>query len=168
MRFSGDLFGLGKGAMIAPQVIVVQRFQPLADGNHTGAGSIERDGRNGAAFNASALEHIASSGGKRPHLVRMRLGSKVRIFAAAVERVRGRRGSNRSPLAIDQSNANAESAEINPGDDSHGWNTPVCVIEYANQTTTFRYFFVPGSIPLSLYIRPGLASELPAEGLAGA
>jgi len=60
-----------------------------------------RNGRDGAAINAGALERVAGSGGERRHLIRVGLGGKVRVLAVAVERVRGRRGSDGALLAVD-------------------------------------------------------------------
>ena len=120
MRFCGDLLGLRKGTMIAPEVILVQRFEALAHRNHAGAGGVERNGRDVAAADAGALEHIAGGGGQGRHLVGMGLGGKVRIFAAAMQRVRGRGGSDRAFFAVNKSDANAQCAEVNAGYDGHG------------------------------------------------
>jgi hypothetical protein len=43
VRLAGDLLGLGEGAMIAPQVVFVERGQALADGNDARARGVERD-----------------------------------------------------------------------------------------------------------------------------
>jgi hypothetical protein len=50
----------------------------------------------------------------------MGLGGKVWIFAAAMQRVRGRGGSNRAFFAVNESDANAQCAEVNAGYDGHG------------------------------------------------
>ena len=70
-------------------------------------------------LDAGGLERIAGCGGQRCHLVGMRLGGKVGVFAPAMQRIRGRCGSDRALFAIDKGDANAECAEVNPGHDSH-------------------------------------------------
>ena len=46
--------------------------------------------------------------------------AKFGIFAAAVQRIGGRGGADRALLAVDESDANAECAEVDSGDDGHG------------------------------------------------
>ena len=101
VRLLRNLLRLGKGAMVAPQVILVQRFQALAHRNHAGAGSVQRNGRNVIPINAGSLERIAGGAGERRHLVCVGLGGKVRVFATAVQRIGGRRSSDRALPAVD-------------------------------------------------------------------
>ena len=123
MRLLRNLFGLGKGAMIAPEVIIVQRFQALAHRNHARSGRVQRDCCNRVAIHAGALERISGRRRECCHLVLMRLGGKVRVLAPAVQRIGCRRRTDRSLLAVHKSYANAECAKVNPGDDRHG-NSP--------------------------------------------
>ena len=55
MRLGGDLFRFSKCAMIAPQVILVERLEVFTDGNHAGAGRIECDGLHAIAADACCL-----------------------------------------------------------------------------------------------------------------
>ena len=56
VRLARDLLGLGKGAMIAPEIVFVERFQAFAHGNHAGTGGIERNGRHLRAVDAGVLQ----------------------------------------------------------------------------------------------------------------
>ncbi len=107
--------------MIAPQVVLVQRLQPLAHGNHAGTGGVESNGRDGVSGSAGALQHLAGGCGQRVHLLEVRLGgqnSGLRGGGAAGKR-RMRCRWVPSLFAIHQGNANAEGAEVDAGDDSH-------------------------------------------------
>jgi hypothetical protein len=118
--FGGDLFGFGETAVIAPQIILIQRFKAFADRDDAGAGGIESDGGDGVAVDAGGAEGVACGGGEGGHLVGVGLGCVIGVFAAAMEGVRGRGGADGALDAVDEGNANAESAEVNAGDDGHG------------------------------------------------
>ena len=87
VRLAGNLLGLGKGAMIAPQVILVQRFQPLTDGNHARSSRIQCNGRNHASIHPGRAQSLARGRGQRCHLVGVRLRGIVWVFAPAVKRI---------------------------------------------------------------------------------
>ena len=120
MGFGGDLLGFSVGTVIAPEVVVVERDKALTDGNDAGAGGVEGDGGDGAAVDAGGSQRVAGCGGQGSHLVGVGLGGEIGIFAAAVQGIRGRGGADGAFLAVDQGNANTESAEVNAGDDGHG------------------------------------------------
>ncbi len=119
MSLAGDLFGFSEGAVVAPEVVVVERLKVLADGNDAGAGGVEGDGGNIGAVDAGGVENVARGGGEGGHLVGVRLGGVVGIFAAAMQRVGGRGGADGAFAAVNESDANAECAEIDAGNDSH-------------------------------------------------
>jgi len=134
---SGDELGFLVGAMVAPEVVVVEGFEVFADGNHAGAGGVEGHGCNGLAIDASGGEDVASSGGQGGHLVGVGLGGEVGIVAAAVERVRGSGGADGTARAVDKGDAHAESAEVNAGDDGHGTGPPRKRFLFALQSKSF-------------------------------
>src|SRR5580658_2198008 len=186
VRRRGNLLGFGRGAMVAPEVVLTEWFQSLANGNHAGAGGVERDGGHCIAVHAGRAQRVAGRGGESSHLVGMGLGSEIRVFAAAMKGIRGGCGADRSALAVDESNANAEGAEINAGDDGHGKrslgvnafsledkSTPCadfCALKFPGLTAPHRgrmtYFFPPGNMLFRRSIRPGFAAGVPAAGLA--
>ena len=64
-------------------------------------------------------------------------------IAAAMKRIRGRRGSDRALVAVDESNANAKCAEVNAGDDGHGKKAlRVNAFSCAHQSTPFQWSVV--------------------------
>ena len=120
VSLGGNLLGLGKGAMVAPQVILIQRLQPLAHRNHARAGRVERNGRNRAPIHPRSAQRVPRRGRQGCHLVGVGLCGKIRVFAAAVKGIRGRCGSDWAFQAVHKSDANAECAKINTGDNGHG------------------------------------------------
>jgi hypothetical protein len=138
VRLAGDLLGLGEGAMIAPQVVFVERGQALADGNDARARGVERDRGNLGGVHACGSERVPGGGGQSGHLVGVGLRGVVGIFAAAMQRVRGRSGPDGAFLAVNESDANTESAEIDAGDDGHERSPPENVSLSGNQSTPRR------------------------------
>ena len=110
--------------MVAPEIVVVERLKIFADGNDAGASCIESHGSDGLAVDAGCGEDFAGGAGERGHLGRMRLRREVGVVAAAMERVGCGGGADGTACAIDESDAHAEGAEINAGDDGHGTNPP--------------------------------------------
>ena len=91
----GDLGGFLLCAVIAPQVVVVERSHIRSDWNHAGARGVECDGLNLIAGNPGFLQCLAGGGGQRTHVIVVRLRGVVRIFALAMQRIFGDR-RNRS------------------------------------------------------------------------
>ena len=87
MGAGGDLLGLGFGAVIAPEIVLVERFKILADGDDAGAGCVKRNGGDAFAGYAGSFQHRAGGANQSPHLVVVGLGSEVWIFAPAMERI---------------------------------------------------------------------------------
>jgi hypothetical protein len=132
VSFAGDEFGFFVGAMVAPEVVVVEGLEIGADGDDAGASGVEGHGGDGLAVDAGGGEDVAGGAGECCHLVGMGLGGEVGVFAAAMERVGGGCGADGAARAIDKSDAHAESAEINAGDDGHGPQT-------SEKTLSFRH-----------------------------
>ncbi len=93
MSLRGDLLGLAMGAMIAPQVIVVQRLQRVVHHHHAGTGRIQRHRQHIFAPHARLLQHASRGLYQRVHLVGVRLGREVRIFPPPMKRILRNRGS---------------------------------------------------------------------------
>ena len=63
------------------------------DGDHAGAGGVERDGLDGAAVDAGVLDGAVRGGGQRAHVIGVALGGVVGIFLLAEQRVVGCSGA---------------------------------------------------------------------------
>ena len=120
MGAGSDLFGFGLGAMVAPEIVVVEGLEIFADGDDAGAGGVESDGSDAFAGDAGFLKDGAGGADKGLHLVVMRLGGEVGIFAAAVEWVLRGGGADGALLAVDEGYADTQGAEVYAGDDRHG------------------------------------------------
>ncbi len=125
MRELCDLLRFRFGAMVAPQVILVERPHARVDRNHAGAGRIERNGLNGCTRYTGCGNRLAARFYQRPHLVVMRLGCVVGIFAFAMQRVLGDRSRQPSSLAVDDRHTRAECAEVYSRNDCHVNPLPV-------------------------------------------
>ena len=119
-RGLGDFGGLGGGAVIAPEVVVVQRRHVGGDGNDAGAGGIEGDGFDLVAVNAGRLDGLARGGFEGQQVVGVGLRGELWVFALAVQRVLGEGGGDEAALAIDERDAHAQGAEIDSSDYCHG------------------------------------------------
>src|SRR5690348_2697757 len=95
VRLARNLLGLSKSAMVAPEVVLIQRLQPLAYRNHARTRRIKCDGGNGIALHPCILERLTGRSCKRGHLVCVRLRRVVRIFATPMQWVRSRSRSYR-------------------------------------------------------------------------
>ena len=96
-----DLLGLGKRAMIAPQVVFIERLEALTHGNYARSRRIERDRSHLRAIDARRLQRIFRRRGQRSHLVGVRLCRVIWVLSLAVQRIAGRRSPDRPFLAVD-------------------------------------------------------------------
>ena len=87
VRDRGDFRGFGFGAVIAPQIIVIERLEIFADGNDGGASGVQGEGENLIGGNPGFPDDLAGSRRQGAHVIFMRLGGVFGIFAFAVERI---------------------------------------------------------------------------------
>ena len=115
----GDLGGFLPRPVVAPQVVIVQRLHVGVHRNYGAPGGIERHGFDGVAANAGRLNGKPHGRGQRTHVIAVALGGVIGVFLLAEQRVLG--GARpQAPLgAIENRDANAESAEIDTGYDTH-------------------------------------------------
>ena len=99
MRRGGDFGGFLPGAMVAPEVVIVDGLEVRVHRNHAGAGGIERDGLDGVAVDAGLGERGAHGRGQRAHVVRVALRGVVGIFLLAQQRILAHPAPSR-PLAL--------------------------------------------------------------------
>ena len=119
VRGGGDLGGFAPGAVIAPEVVIVDGVEVGIDGDHAGAGGIERDGLDAAAVDAGVLDGAVRGDGERGHVVGVALGGVVGVFLLAEQRIVGCSGAETSPGGVEDGNANAEGTEIYSSYDAH-------------------------------------------------
>ncbi len=85
----GDFGGFRLGAVIAPEIVVVERLQIFINGNDRRTGGIERDGLNLAAGDTGFLQGGARGAGNSVHVIHVGLRGVFGIFAAAMEWIFG-------------------------------------------------------------------------------
>ena len=120
VRSGGDLGGFLPGAVIAPQVVIVDGLEVGVHRDHAGACGIECDRLDGGSVDARVFDGAPRGGGQRGHVVGVTLRGVVRVFLLAMQRVRSGAGAQTPFDGIEDGNANAEGAEIYSGDDAHG------------------------------------------------
>ena len=116
----GDLAGLFEGAVVAPEVVVVEGLELGVDGDDGGACGVEGEGDDVFAVDLGVGEDLAGGADEGGHLLGVGLGGEVGVFATAVEGVFGCGGAEASAFAVEQRDAHAEGAEINSSDEGQG------------------------------------------------
>src|SRR6266480_833217 len=81
----GDFRSFGFGAVIAPQIIFIQRLEILAHRNDGRTCGVESNGKNLLGGDAGFPDDFASSGRQGAHVLFMRLRGVFGIFAFAME-----------------------------------------------------------------------------------
>ena len=114
-----DLRRFAFGAVIAPQVILAQWLNVLADRNYRRACSVECDRLHLIACDGRLFQGLARCRSQRPHVIVMGLRRVLCIFALAVEWVLGDCGFDQTPFAVHQRNANAQGSEVDSRHDRH-------------------------------------------------
>ena len=134
MRFVCNFSCFTPGTVVTPEIVIIQRLQILADRNDAGPGGIQRQGLNGRTRNTSRLNCALNRKRQCRHVVFVALSGEIRIFAFAVKRIFGDTRAQPALFAVEDRNADAESSEINSGDDgAHA------LCQYISQP---RYFVV--------------------------
>ena len=119
MRGRGNFRRLALGAMVAPQVVLVEGLHVFAHGNDRGTRGIEGNGLYLVAGDAGLLHRLAGGGGQRAHVVSVRLGGVFRIFTFAVQGIFGDRGLEQPALTVHDRHADAESTEVYASHNGH-------------------------------------------------
>ena len=117
---AGDFGGLTGGAVVAPEVVFAEGDEAFADGDDAGAGGIERDGFDLVAVDAAdfdCLTHGAREGG---HLVVVGLGFELGVGGRGVQRVLCDGGAQLAAKFVEDGDAHAERAEVDPCHYAHG------------------------------------------------
>ncbi len=141
----GDFGGFLPRPVVAPQVVVVQRLHVGVDRNHSGPGGIERNGFDGVAVDARRFDGQSRGPGQRPHVIGVALGGVIGIFLLAEQRVLGGARAQTPLYAVENGDANAESAEIDTGYDTHE-NLRKPLPRYRSRLTRRSYVGQAGSL----------------------
>jgi hypothetical protein len=115
----GDLLGLRFRAMVAPEIVLVERLQVLADHDDAGAGGVDGERRHVLASDARCGKGPARGARQGVHVIGMGLGRMVRIVPPSVERIIGGRQTEWSPAVVNQGDTYAERAEISARYNGH-------------------------------------------------
>ena len=117
-----NLLRLPLGAMVAPQIVVIERLHARVDRNHARPGGIER-------YSLDLLPRDAGFGQRGPHgvdqplhLISVRLSGEIRVFPFPLQRIVGRRRRQSTllcPGAIKQRDPNAQCAKIHSCNNRH-------------------------------------------------
>ena len=84
MRRRGDLGSFTLGPVVAPQIIFAERLKIFANRNYRRAGRVESNRFYFVTRNPRLLHGIARGCGQCSHVIVMRLGRILRIFAFAM------------------------------------------------------------------------------------
>ena len=119
MRRRGDLGSFTLSPVVAPHVVLAERLKILVNRNDRRAGRIESNCFYLVAGDSRLLHGIARGCGQCSHVIVMRLGRILRIFAFAMQWIFRDCGGEHATLAVHDRHADAESTEINSRDHRH-------------------------------------------------
>src|SRR6516162_523293 len=98
--------------MVAPEIVIAERLELFAHGNDAGARGVDGESRDLVARNASGGGGFARGLGECVHVVIVALGGVIGIVFLSMEGIFGESGAETSSLGVDDSDADAEGAEI--------------------------------------------------------
>ena len=116
----GDLGGFLPGAVVAPEVVVVQRSEAVVDGDDGGAGGVEGEGFDILAGDTGGFQGALGREGEGGHVVGVRLGRMVGVFFFAVEGVVCGARSYAAFFAVEEGDSYAQGSEVYSGYFAHG------------------------------------------------
>jgi len=117
---ASDLCRLAGRPMIAPEVVFAQRNEAFANRNDAGAGGIERDGLDLFTIDAADANGLMHGTDESGHLVVVALRLEMRVGGGAVQRIFRIGGAELAALLVEDGDAHAERAEVDPCHDAHG------------------------------------------------
>ena len=121
MRGFGDERGFLPRAMIAPEIVFVERLKLFADGNDAGAGGVDSESRDLIAGEVGGGEGALHCFREAAKLIFVRLRGVVGILFFAVEGIFGDTRAETAASGVYESDANAKSAEVDACYDGHEW-----------------------------------------------
>jgi hypothetical protein len=115
----GDFRGFGFGAVITPQIIVIERLEVFAYGDDRGTGGVESNGEDLIGGNSGFADDIARGSRQSAHVFFMRLCGVFGIFAFAMEGVLSHGGGEQTAFAVHERNANAQGSKVHSSNHRH-------------------------------------------------
>ena len=100
MRQCDNLLRLALGAMVAPQVVLVERLHLRVYRHYAGAGGVKGDGLDFLAADARFFYRQPCSNCERTHVVGMRLRCIIWVLAATMKRIFRYSGAQTAALAV--------------------------------------------------------------------
>jgi len=119
MSLVGDLGSLAPGAVIAPEIVIVERMEVFVDRHDARPGCVDGDRLHGGTGDAGGGESLAHCIDERRHVIGMRLCGVVGILTLAVQRVFANARTDAAALTIDDGNTDAQRPVVNSGHDCH-------------------------------------------------
>src|SRR5258708_26192869 len=119
MSYLGDAGRLPPGAVIAPQVVIVEGNEAFADRHYARTGCVKRDCGNLAAVGAGSAERLLHGHDQCIHVVRMLLCRVIGIFLFTDERILRDAGSQPPLPMVEDRDPDAQCAEIYASNDAH-------------------------------------------------
>src|SRR5882724_11759962 len=120
MRRLRNLGRLTLGAVVAPQVVVIQWLHMLVHRHHRRPRRIERNRHHRLARHPGLVQHLPRSRSERPHVVRMGLGGKLRILRRPMQRILRHRRCQHALHAIHHRRPPAQRPKIHSHHNRHG------------------------------------------------
>src|SRR6516162_9204293 len=105
MRRPSDLTGLLPRAVVAPEIIIVERLQPFIDWNHARTSSIDGDRFDGIAIDSRILDRPPDCFRQGAHVLGMALGGMVWIVLLPNEGILRHAGTEPPTLAVENRDA---------------------------------------------------------------
>ena len=123
-----DFRSLGLRAVVAPQIIVVERRHLRIHRHDRRSRRVQRDRFHVFAPYSRFLQSLTRSRSQRAHVIFMRLRREFRVLAFAMQWIFGHRGFQRALLAVHDRNANTQCPEIYASNDRHRKRCPCSLI----------------------------------------
>ncbi len=124
VRGGGNLLCLAPRAVIAPEIVVIQRLEPVADRDDAGTGGVDSECADLIAADAAGAKRTLHGLHERVHLRTMTLRCEIGILRGAMQRIlRNARAEPPFRLA-EERDTHAQCAEIDTRNDAHRTGRP--------------------------------------------
>ena len=119
VRGGGNLLCLAPRAVIAPEIVVIQRLEPVADRDDAGTGGIDGERTDLISANTTVAKRALHRLLERIHLRAMTLRREIGILRGAMQRIL-RNASAEPPFRLaEERDTHAQCPEIDTRNDAH-------------------------------------------------
>src|SRR5437764_9823272 len=101
-------------AMIAPEIIFIERLETSANRNDARTSCIDRERGDLVSGNFGSAYGLASGVGERTHVIRVTLHGVVRVFFLPMQRIFGNARAEAAAFRVHDGDANTQRTEIDP------------------------------------------------------